>query len=97
MNLSFLHLFTQCLLPDSRVEENQQREQLQSPCQHIKNQHILGKVGEPAEIAGRSDQLQARSDIVEGGSDCREIGYKVFALQRKQEDGAAKNQQIVQK
>ena len=78
MNLSFLHLFTQCLLPDSRVEENQQREQLQSPCQHIKNQHIPETVGEPAEIAGRSDQLQARSDIVEGGSDCREIGYKVL-------------------
>ena len=53
-------------LPDSRAEQQQHREYLQSACQHIEHQNIFRKIRKMSEIRHRSNQGKPRSDVIKG-------------------------------
>lgn len=74
-------------LPESRMEEDEKREQLQSSGQHIEHQHPFGKSGEDAEAAGGTYFRQSGSDIVQCGQDSGKICGEIPSLDGDKEYG----------
>ena len=62
------------ILPYSRVEEDEQWEQLKTPGEHVEHQHILGEHAEVTEVLGRSCELESRTDVVDCRGDRGEVG-----------------------
>ena len=60
--------------PAVAAEKDQNGEDLQAACQHIEDQHQLGKRAEKAEIAGRAYGLHTGTDVIEAGQHRRKVG-----------------------
>lgn len=76
------------ILPHSRVEEDEQWEQLKAPGEHVEHQHIFGEHAEMTEVLGRAGELKAGTDVVDGRGDGGEIGHQVLALERDEKQGS---------
>ena len=72
------------------MEQDQKREQLQSPGQHIKAEHDLGEVGKVRKVRHRSHLLQTRTHVVDGRGHRRKSGHQILSFQRDEEDGEHK-------
>ena len=66
--------------PYGRVEEDEQREQLEASGEHVEHQHILGENAEVTEALGRTCELESRTDVVDCRGDRGEVGNQVFAF-----------------
>ena len=69
------------------MEEDEEREQLQSSGQHIKHQHPFGEAGEDAKITGRPYLGQTGADVVQRGQNSGKICGEIPALNGDKEDG----------
>ena len=65
------------ILPDGWMEQEQEREQLQPPCQHVKHQDIFGEGREETEVCRGADQFQTGADIVDGRCHRREPCHQI--------------------
>ena len=73
------------LAPDRRVEQNEQREQLQSARKHVEHQHVFGNRAEEVEVCRRAYQRKTRTDVVDGCGNRREIGDQIMPFKGKGE------------
>ena len=78
-------------LPDRRVEEDQQWEQLQSTGQHVKHQYKLGEYIELSEILCRSDLCKSGSHVVDGGQNRCKVGDQILILEGNCKDRDCKD------
>ena len=62
-------------------EQEKERENLQSACQHIKDKNGFGEVGERREIPHRSYNFQTRSDIVQRSCNRGKVCNKIKVVQ----------------
>ena len=47
------------ILPHSRVEEDEQWEQLKAPGEHVEHQHVFGEHAEESEVLGWSGKFKS--------------------------------------
>ena len=66
--------------PYGRVEEDEQREQLEASGEHVEHQHILGENAEVTEALSRTCKLKPGTDVVDCRGDRGEVGNQVLAL-----------------
>lgn len=86
-----LHLVRKQLAPNRRVEQNEQREQLQSACEHIKHQHIFGKWAEEIEVCRRAYQRETRTDVVYRCGNGGEVRDQIMTFKRNRKDRRSKD------
>ena len=67
--------------PCSFEEKKEQREDLKSSCQHVKDQNTLGKVREGTEVSHRTYHFQTRTDIVQRCSHGSKVGDQIEIIQ----------------
>ena len=72
--------------PYCRVEQYEEWKQLKTSGKHVKHKDIFGQNTKAGEVLCRSHQFKTRTDIVDGGGNCRKIRYQVFAFQGYGED-----------
>ena len=68
------------ILPYSRVEEDEQWEQLKTPGEHVEHQHIFCKGAEVTEVLGWSGKFKSGTDVVDGCGNRCEIGHQIISL-----------------
>lgn len=68
------------ILPHSRVEEDEQWEQLKAPGEHVEHQHVFGEHAEESEVLGWSGKFKSGTDVVDGCGNRREIGHQIISL-----------------
>ena len=80
--------------PGAAGEEGQNGENLQTACQHIEDQHQLGKGAVGAEITGGAHGLQTGTDVVEAGQHRGDVGGGGKTVQRDEDDADDDNDHI---
>ena len=75
-------------------QQDQQREQFQTPGQHIDTENQFRENGIPGEILRRSYRIKAGTDIVDRRCDGREIRSKIKIIQRNKQKRTCKQHQV---
>ena len=70
------------------MEEDEDREQLEPSCQHIKHKDILGEVAEEAVVACRSYHGKAGTDVIKSRKYCGKCRHQVVSVKGKKEHGS---------
>ncbi len=69
------------ILPHSRVEEDEQWEQLKAPGEHVEHQHVFGEHAEVSEVLGWSGKFKSGTDVVKCCGDCGKVGSHIKVIQ----------------
>ena len=83
-------------LPNTARKQKEQREDLKSSCQHIEDQHKLGKHRVAAKIHHRSNALKAGTYVVEASHSRAEIGSECEVVKQRNQQKADKQNQFCQ-
>lgn len=60
--------------PYGRVEEDEQREQLEASGEHVEHQHVFGEDAEVTEVLCRTCELESGTDVVDCSGDRGKVG-----------------------
>lgn len=90
MRMTFSHRHSE-FLPRIFREQQQQREQLQSASQHVKDHDQFRQVGKHGKVAGGAYQIQAGADVVQGRRDRRKAGRHSKIVKGNDENGNGEN------
>ena len=90
-------LFVLILSPAACREEQQNRENFKSACQHIEYEDKLGKNAEIPKIHHRSNSFKTGTDIVKAREHCRKVGSNRETVKANKDKTYEQNQHVCRK